>query len=197
MLRNTPKQIIFIDEYREDTPKHELAYRTVVQYIGKFISGGLFRLVFQLRSWAGIRCFRAVAVRRSKRGTQFPDVTHQGFAEDRVYYLTIYENDKKMYSRFTLGCFAAPGPPGLGKLYVTHARFPSSLTYSQRTANEIPHVAEVRSVVEGWWLLTCHISQRNVCLSREIQFSVKFYEIITAGMRYPQRVLTNKSCRWF
>jgi hypothetical protein len=49
MLHNTQTNP-FIEEYRQDIPKSELAYRTVVQYIGKFISGGLFRLVFQLRS---------------------------------------------------------------------------------------------------------------------------------------------------
>jgi hypothetical protein len=61
-------------------------------------------------------------VRRRKRSVQFPGVTSHGFAEDRVYYLTIYVKDKKMYSRFTLGCLAALGPPGLGKLYVIDAR---------------------------------------------------------------------------
>jgi hypothetical protein len=77
-------------------------------------------------------------VRRRKRRTQFPDVTYHGFVEDRVYYLTIYVNDKKMYSRFTFGCFAAPGPSGLGKPYVTDARSfrPASGIHSGQPMND-------------------------------------------------------------
>jgi hypothetical protein len=50
MLHNSPQTHPFIEGYREDIPNSELAYRIVEQYVGKFISGGLFRLVFQLRS---------------------------------------------------------------------------------------------------------------------------------------------------